>query len=132
RRDLRIPVLDGISSMVNKHQLRRKGEKTAEGRFTMLQTVREYALELLRASGEEEFTRRAHAAYCVVLAEEGAAQLAEDNRADWLTLWDAEYDNLRDALDWLIRTESAQWALRRGTALFAFWERREHFAEGRE
>jgi predicted ATPase len=132
RRDLEIPVLDGISSMVNKHLLQRKEEKAAAGRFTMLQTVREYALERLRASGEEVFTRRAHAAYCVVLAEEGAAQMAEEDRANWLTLWDAEYDNLRDALDWLIRTESGQWALRLGTALFAFWERREHLAEGRE
>jgi predicted ATPase len=132
RRDLGIAVLDGISSMVNKNLLQRKEQETAERRFTMLQTIREYALERLRASGEEEFTRRAHAAYCVVLAEEGAAQPAEEDRANWLTLWDAEYDNLRDALDWLIRTESAQWALRLGTALFPFWERREHLAEGRE
>jgi tetratricopeptide (TPR) repeat protein len=132
RHDLEIPVLDGISSMVNKHLLQRKEEKTAEGRFTMLQTIREYALERLRASGEEVFTRRAHAAYCVVLAEEGAAQLTEEDRANWLTLWDAEYNNLRNALDWLIRTESGEWALRLGTALFAFWERREHFAEGSE
>ena len=132
RRDLAIPVLDGISSMVNKHLLQRKDDKTAEGRFTMLQTIREYGLERLKASGEEELTRRAHAAYSVVLAEEGAAELAEEDRANWLTLWDAEYDNLRDALDWLIRTESGEWALRLGTALFAFWERREHLAEGRE
>jgi predicted ATPase len=132
RRDLEITVLDGISSMVNKNLLQRKEEKTAERRFTMLQTIREYALERLRASGEEEFTRRAHAAYCVVLTEEGAAQPAEEERANWLTLWDAEHDNLRDALDWLIRTESGQWALRLGTALFAFWERREHLAEGRQ
>ena len=132
RRDLELPVLDGISSMINKHLLQRKEEQTAEGRFTMLQTIREYALERLSASGEEEFTRRAHAAYCVVLAEEGAAELAEEDRANWLTLWDAEYDNLRDALDWLIQDESGPWALRLGTALFAFWERREHLAEGRE
>ena len=67
-----------------------------------------------------------------MLAEEGAAQVTEEDRANWLAVWDAEYDNLRDALDWLIETESGQWALRLGTALFAFWERREHLAEGRE
>ena len=59
-------------------------------------------------------------------------KLAEEDRANWLAVWDAEHDNLRDALDWLIGTESGQWALRLGTALFAFWERREHIAEGRE
>ncbi len=132
RRDLDITVLDGISSLVNKNLLECKEQQRQEGRFTMLQTIREYALERLKASGEEEFTRRAHAAYCIVLAEQGAAQVTEEDRANWLTVWDAEHDNLRDSLDWLIETESGEWALRLGTALFAFWERREHFAEGRE
>ena len=116
----------------NKNLLERKEQGSQECRFTMLQTIREYAVEQLEASGEEELTKRAHAAYCVVLAEEGAAQVAEEVRATWLAVWDAEHDNLRDALDWLIGTESGQWALRLGTALFAFWERREHLAEGRE
>ncbi len=132
RRDLDMAVLDGISSLVNKSLLQPREENSAECRFTMLQTVREFALEQLRASGEEEFTRRAHAAYCVVLAQEGAAQVAEEARAAWLAVWDAEYGNLRYALDWLIATESGEWALRLATALFAFWERREHLAEGRQ
>jgi predicted ATPase len=131
RCDLDIAVLDGMSSLVNKNLLQRTEERSAEGRFTMLQTIRGYALEALKASGEEEFTRRAHAAYCVVLAQEGAAQVAEE-QDNWLPVWDAEYNNLRDALDWLIGTGSGEWALRLATALFAFWERREHLAEGRE
>jgi predicted ATPase len=131
-RDLDIDVLDGISSLVNKNLLQCKNGESQEGRFTMLQTIREYALEQLKASGEEEFTRRAHAAYCVVLTEQGVAEVAEEDRAKWLLVWDAEYDNLRDALDWLIESESGAWALRLATALFAFWERREHLAEGRE
>lgn len=131
RRDLDIDVLDGMSSLLNKNLLDRSDQQNGEGRFTMLQTIREYALERLKAGGEEEFTRRAHAAYCIVLAEQGAAQVAEEDRATWLAIWDAEYDNLRDALDWLIETESGEWALRLGTALFAYWERREHLAEGR-
>jgi predicted ATPase len=132
RRDLDIDVLDGVSSLVNKNLLQCKNRQGQEGRFTMLQTIRGYALEQLKASGEEEFTRRAHAAYCIVLTEQGAAEVAEEDRTTWLLLWDAEYDNLRDALDWLIETENGAWALRLGTALFAFWERREHLAEGRE
>jgi tetratricopeptide (TPR) repeat protein len=58
--------------------------------------------------------------------------VAEKDRVKRLLVWDAEYDNLREALDWLIESESGAWALRLGTALFAFWERREHLAEGRE
>lgn len=132
RRDLALTVLDGISSLVDKNLLQRNDQESGETRFTMLQTIREYALEQLTASGEGEFTRRAHAAYCIVLAEEGAAQITEEHRARWLALWDAEHDNLRDALDWLIERDNGEWALRLGIALFAFWQRREHLAEGRE
>lgn len=132
RRDLDISVLDGILSLVNKNLLQCPDPNGQESRFTMLETIREYALEHLKATGDEEFTRRAHAAYCIILTEEGAAQTTEADRAKWLSVWDAEYDNLRDALDWLIETENGAWALRLDTALFAFWERREHLAEGRE
>jgi predicted ATPase len=132
RRDLEIGVVDGISSLVDKNLLQRNEQESDEVRFIMLQTIREYALEKLAACGELEFTRRAHAAYCIVIAEQGAAQMAEAERTNWLALWDAEHDNLRDALDWLIETDSGTWALRLGTALFAFWERREYLAEGRQ
>jgi tetratricopeptide (TPR) repeat protein len=98
----------------------------------MLQTIREYALEKLEASGEEQFTRRAHAAYGIVLAEQGAAQMTEEDRTNWLPIWEAEYANLRESLDWLIETRQERWALRLATALFAYWQRREYFAEGRD
>jgi tetratricopeptide (TPR) repeat protein len=98
----------------------------------MLETIREYALERLRASGDEPETRRAHAAYCIVLAEEGNPLLTAAERGNWLDRCDAEADNLRAALDWLIETRNAEWALRLGLALFAYWERREYLAEGRQ
>jgi predicted ATPase len=131
-RDLGISVLDGVSSLVSQNLLQRGEQQREDARFTMMQTIREYAVEKLAAAGEVGFTRRAHAAYCLVLAEEGAAQTSEEDRASWLAVWDSEHDNLRDALDWLIQTDSGAWALRLANALFPFWQRREHFAEGRE
>jgi tetratricopeptide (TPR) repeat protein len=130
--DLPIHVLEGISSLVDNNLLQRNETASEEVRFTMLQTIREYALEELASRGEIDFTRRAHAAYAIVLAEEGAAQIREEDRVNWLAAWDAEHDNLRQAVDWLIAAGNGAWALRLGTALFAFWERREHLAEGRE
>jgi predicted ATPase len=132
KRDLELRVIDGILSLVNKNLIQREEQQNLEVRFTMLQTIQEYALEKLAASGELQFTRRAHAAYCLVLAQEGAVQTTEDDRARWLASCDAEHDNLRHALDWLIETNNGPWALRLGAALFAFWQLREHFAEGRE
>ena len=132
QRDLEVGVVEGILSLVKKNLIQREVERNEESRFTMLQTIREYALEQLQANGEAELVRRAHAAYCIVLAEEGAAQVTEDDRARWLSVWNAEHENLRCALDWLIDTDRGAWALRLGTALFAFWQRSEHLAEGRD
>jgi predicted ATPase len=132
RRDLAVTVLDGISSLVDRNLLYRRGHESNEVRFMMLHTIRDYALEKLAASGEEPFTRRAHAAYGIVLAEQGAAQMTEEDRTNWLPIWQAEYANLRESLDWLIETGQELWALRLATALFAYWQRREYIVEGRE
>jgi tetratricopeptide (TPR) repeat protein len=101
----------------------------------MLETIREYAREKLEASGEDAATKRAHAAYCLVLAEEEAmaqtgAQAAED--AEVRERIALEHDNFRAGLEWLIESGDADWGLRLGTALFRFWESREYLAEGRD
>jgi tetratricopeptide (TPR) repeat protein len=57
--------------------------------------------------------------------------LAARERRDWLLRCDVEHDNFRSALDWLVSVGNAEWALRIGLALYAFWERREHLVEGR-
>ena len=54
----------------------------------MLETIREYAREKLEASGEEALTKRAHAAYCLVLAEEVAAEQSGGEGAEWLERFD--------------------------------------------
>src|SRR5579871_2288469 len=97
----------------------------------MLETIREYALERLRASGEESAVRRAHAAFCLVLAEEGNPESDAADRAVWLTRCDVEIDNFRFALDWLIENQQLEWGLRLSIALVRFWDMREHLLEGR-
>jgi len=97
----------------------------------MLETIREYAIEHLVTSGEEGATRRSHAAYCLVLAEEGNPELSPAERVAWLSRCDLEIDNFRSALDWLFATRNLEWALRLCMALFRFWDMREHLTEGR-
>lgn len=130
--DMELDGLDGMASLVDKSLLQRVERGEGESRFVMLDTIREYGLERLVASGEEAATRRAHAAYCLVLAEEGAASGATAMQAEWLDLFEMEHDNLGAAMDWLIQTGNAEWGLRLGAALFRYWESREHFAEGRD
>ena len=130
-RDLGIDLFDGLTSLVDKNLIQRMELADAEARFTMLETIREYAVERLVSSDEEAGTRRAHAAYCLVLAEEGNPELSPAERALWLARCDLEIDNYRSALDWLFATRDLDWGLRLCMALFRFWDMREHQAEGR-
>ncbi|MDQ6892586.1 MAG: protein kinase [Acidobacteriota bacterium] len=140
--DLGLDVLDGIDSLLDKSLLQRIEPPGGEPRFVLLETIREYGLERLASSGEEPATRRAHAAYCVVLAEDEASERAKGIGAaqssspgdslGWLDRFELEHDNFRAALDWMIETGQADWGLRLGVALFQFWEEREYLAQGRE
>ena len=129
--DLGVSLFDGLSSLVDKNLVHRADRTEAEPRFAMLETIREYAIERLTDSGEQAATQRAHAAYCLVLAEEGNPDLSPADRARWLTQCDVEIDNFRCALDWLFQTPDLDWALRLSVALFRFWDMREHLTEGR-
>jgi len=130
-RDLGIDLLDGLSSLVDKNLVQRVDPPDSEARFTMLETIREYGFERLLSSGEEPATRRAHAAYCLVLAEEGNPELSPVERGLWLSRCDLEIDNFRCALDWLFGNRELDWGLRLSMALFRFWDMREHLTEGR-
>ncbi|MCA1612318.1 MAG: tetratricopeptide repeat protein, partial [Acidobacteria bacterium] len=141
--DLGLDILDGIESLMNKSLIQRVEPPGGEPRFVLLETIREYALERLASSGEEPQIRRAHAAYCVVLAEDEAAEGSKrggaargpsvsQERSGWLDRLELEHDNFRAALDWLIHAGEADWGLRLGVALFQFWEEREYLTQGRE
>jgi predicted ATPase/tRNA A-37 threonylcarbamoyl transferase component Bud32 len=121
RSDLEIDLLDGMASLVDKSLLRQVSEGNGEARFRMLQTIREYGLERLEASGEAQSTCRAHAAYCLVLAEEGAPQFGGPEERGWVERFAVEQDNFRAALDWLTETGNADWSLRLAEASLPFW-----------
>lgn len=129
--DLGIGVFEGLASLLDKNLVERVDSGEIEPRFNMLETIREYALERLGSSGEEREIRRSHAAYCLVLAEEGNPELDPMARTEWLARCDLEIDNFRSALDWLLQNNQIEWALRLSMALFQFWDMREHFIEGR-
>jgi predicted ATPase/serine/threonine protein kinase len=132
KRDLDLDLLDGMASMVDKSLLQQVEQANGESRFVMLETIREYAREKLEASLEEALTKRAHAAYCLVLAEEEATEQSGAQGAERLERFALEYDNFRAGLEWLTETGDAEWGLRLGAALFRFWETREYLAEGRD
>lgn len=128
--DVGIDVLDGMASLVDK-SLVQQIEQENEPRFHMLSTIREYAAErLFENASEATAARRAHAAYYLVLAEEGAEDVAANPA--WLNRFEVEHANMGSALDYLVDADDADWGFRLGAALFRFWETREYLAEGRE
>jgi predicted ATPase/transcriptional regulator with XRE-family HTH domain len=90
-------------------------------RFRMLETVSEYALERLEASGEVETVRRRHAEYFVAFAEWGEPELRGDRAPIWLARFERELDNVRAALSWCLQHGEASLGLRLFGKLSAHW-----------
>ncbi|HEU0021807.1 MAG TPA: tetratricopeptide repeat protein, partial [Dehalococcoidia bacterium] len=129
--DLSMTVLDGLSSLLDKSLLRQAGQANAEPRLAMLETIREYALERLAGSGEEESTRQAHIGYYLALAEEAVPKLNGGDQELWLNRLEIEHDNFRATLAWSLDRSEAEMALRLGGALWWFCFVRGHLTEGR-
>jgi predicted ATPase/class 3 adenylate cyclase/sugar phosphate isomerase/epimerase len=95
-------ILDGIASLVDKSLLRQEEGPDGEPRFSMLETIREFALDELERSGEAEAMRYAHARFFLALVEEFDRTLLRDVRqvGRALQVLDTEFDNLRAAFWW--------------------------------
>jgi predicted ATPase/DNA-binding XRE family transcriptional regulator len=125
-------VLDPVEALTSKSLLRRRDAADADTpRFDLLETIREYGLERLAASGEETTIRDAHAAYFLALAERAAPELVGPAQREWLDRLEADHPNLRAALDWLSERGDVVAALRLAAACSWLWWYRGHFAEGR-
>jgi predicted ATPase/class 3 adenylate cyclase len=122
-------VLDLLSSLVDKSLV--VVENNVE-RYRMLETIRQYAQERLRASGEEPAVRERHFAYYSALAERlEPAVLGGAGQKEALDALEADHDNLRSALTWALETpERGDLALRTSGSVYRFWLHRGYWQEG--
>ncbi|HXT36766.1 MAG TPA: tetratricopeptide repeat protein, partial [Chloroflexota bacterium] len=123
-------MLDLLGGLASKSLLLVE-EHGGEARYGLLETVRQYGLEHLKASGEEGTVRWAHAAYFLALAEKAEPRLTGPEQGRWLAWLTAEHDNLRAALGWARRDGERTEGLRLAAALWRFWQARGHLSEGR-
>ena len=123
-------VLEGLAALVDESLVRQ--DEGDEPRFSMLETVREYSLERLAASGFEEEVRRRHLEHYLAFAEEAEPRLVAKEQAAWLACCEAEHDNVRAALAFALASGDGEAALRLGVALRHFWQLHGHLAEGRQ
>ena len=128
--ELGLDILDGLASLVDKSLIRRVEPPGRPSRFSMLETIREFGLERLEASGDLEPVRRRHAEHFLSLAEEAEPHLTAADQGEWLDRCDTEHANIRAALRWAVDRGDADRAQTAAGALWRFWQQRGHLAEG--
>lgn len=117
--------LDTLASLVEKSLAQEH-----DGRFSMLETVREYALDRLAERSESDALARSHARYFVELAEAAEPFLLVKGGREWIGRLRAEHENIRLALAWAHRAGEVELGLRLASALMLYWFQRDYLAEG--
>jgi tetratricopeptide (TPR) repeat protein len=120
--------MDTLGALVDS-SLVRPQTRRGEPRYSLLETIREYALERLRGSGDWEQAHDRHAAHFLALAEPAAAELAGPGQLAWLDRLEAEHDNLRAAMSWLAGHGPLEQAVYLARVTLRFWWARGHAAE---
>ncbi len=122
-------VVDRIGELVDQSLIRPEHERD-DPRFGMLETIREYAAEMLANDGEEDDIRHRHAEAFLDLARRAAPELSGAEQRTWLDRLERDHDNLRAALDWAIDHDpplAAQLAF----SLWRFWQQRGYLNQAR-
>jgi predicted ATPase/class 3 adenylate cyclase len=126
-------ALDRLASILDKSLIQEVEGTHSELRFTMLETLREFGLEQLEASGESPTIRQRHASFFLAIAEQTEAKLGSSGQVEWMNRMEQEHDNLRAALVWSKTADgTAETCLRLAGMLGLFWEARGYYTEGRE
>jgi predicted ATPase/transcriptional regulator with XRE-family HTH domain len=126
-------IFAGLASLIDQSLVvpeERGTKEMGDSRFRMLETLREYGLARLAASGEEEAARRRHFDYFLRLGEPAFQELRGPAQAVWLARIERELDNVRAALSWALAHGEAERGLRLTYSLFFFWRRHGHLREG--
>ena len=120
-----------LQSLVSKSLAQVIPAARGEARFTLLETLREFALAQLTTAGELESARRRHAGYYLALAEQARQQAWEPQGSSALERFERDHDNLRAALRWLLDHDPAA-ALQLAGAIGPYWQTRGRYTEGRD
>jgi predicted ATPase/class 3 adenylate cyclase len=122
-------VVDGLGELADQSLLR--VVEGGEARFQMLESIREFAAEMLASRGEVELGRQRFGTWFLDLAEQARPLLAGPDQRRWLDRLELEHDNIRAALDRAAADEDAGMAIGLAFALWRFWQMRGHLFEAR-
>jgi predicted ATPase/transcriptional regulator with XRE-family HTH domain len=122
-------LLTTLHALIGKSLVHVETTPGGVGRYLLLETIREFALEQARAEGEEDLLRRRHYAAYLQLLRTADARLRGPEAAAWLARLEPEQDNLRAALQWTLdegRHADAAWLL---LAINWYWDHTGHWQE---
>ncbi|MEA2584454.1 MAG: hypothetical protein QOF33_2539 [Thermomicrobiales bacterium] len=123
--------VDVVSSLLDKSLLRRVNGPHGEPRFAMLETLRQFGIEQLRALDEEESVRWAHAGHFLRLVEQAEPEITGSRQTKWTAVLEAEHTNIQSALQWCLDRGDAgsETALRICKSVWWFWKGWGHHAD---
>ena len=122
-------ILNLLEQLINK-SLVVVEEQEGETRYHFLETIREYALEKLSGSGEEQKVRNRHLDFFISLAEEGERHYRSREQSFWFRAMERERDNFRGALDYVLHSNQPETSLRFIGAAFWLWFFQGPWSEG--
>lgn len=127
--EIGVDPFEALETLVENSLVRSVADPLGGTRFRMLQTIREFAVELLDSGPDSELVRGRHADhFCRMAGDLSGSVTLESDAPERLSI---EHDNLRAALRWLIDRDEAERALAMSTHLWRFWQIRSHLSEGR-
>jgi predicted ATPase/transcriptional regulator with XRE-family HTH domain/Tfp pilus assembly protein PilF len=129
--ELEADALEWLATLVDHNLLLPEAVTATEPRVAMLETMREYALELLAANGELDSLRHRHASYFQTLAEQSEIELQGPDQQAWLPRMELDHDNVRAAVRWALERGEFELGLRLVSGIRYFWHVCGHLTEGR-
>ncbi|MFP5343016.1 MAG: ATP-binding protein [Candidatus Limnocylindria bacterium] len=130
-------IVERIGELVDQSLIRHDrdtaddGDPDVEPRCAMLETIREYAAEMLEARGETDALARRHATAVLAIAEAAVPHLRGPEQRRWLDRLEREHDNIRAAIEWATDRPVPDLAVRLGVASWRFWQQRGYLKEAR-
>ena len=123
-------TLELIASLVGKSLVAAETLGRSQARYSMLETIRQYATEKLRAAGERATLRDRHLQYFLQVSEETESKVRGEYQQLWLNYLEDQYDNIRAAMTWSLESGQIEEGLRISISLYQFWTVRDYVEEG--
>ncbi len=120
-----------VSALIDNNLLVRLEHESSTPRFSMLETIREFAQEQLAASSEEEQIRQRHSIFFQKLADEANAAVEGPEHGVWMLRLRADQDNFRTAIRNALDRQLGEIALKLSMDLWSYWSSSEYVSEGR-